>query len=71
MIFLDATRRRTHDAQTMSAAMLHVDGALQVYFRDRSRRNALTGFAEPDRCGSATFPANVGGKPRRFGRRPT
>jgi hypothetical protein len=71
MIYLDATRRRIHDAQTMTAAMFDVDGALEAYFRDCSRRNALMGFARPDRFGSATFQADVGGKPRRFGRRPT
>ena len=71
MIFLDAMRRRTHDAQTMTAAMFDVDGALRAYFRDCSRRNALKGIAELDRCGSASFQANVGGKRRRFGRRPT
>ena len=53
----------------LSAAIFDVDGVLLASPHERAWREALRGFAEPDRFTTAMYQAHVAGKPRLSGAR--
>jgi beta-phosphoglucomutase len=53
----------------LKAAIFDVDGVLLASPHERAWREALRGYAEPDRFTTAMYQANVAGKPRLSGAR--
>jgi len=53
----------------LKAAIFDVDGVLLASPHERAWREALTGFADPDRFTTAMYQAHVAGKPRLSGAR--
>src|ERR1700730_11442921 len=53
----------------LSAAIFDVDGVLLASPHERAWREALQGFADPDRFTTAIYEAHVAGKPRLVGAR--
>ena len=60
---------RSDHPQTLSAGIFDVDGVLLASPHERAWREALYGFAEPDRFTTAMYLAHVAGKPRLSGAR--
>ena len=60
---------RSDDPQTLTAAIFDVDGVLLASPHEHAWREALRGFAEPDRFTTAMYQADVAGKPRLNGAR--
>jgi HAD superfamily hydrolase (TIGR01509 family) len=56
-------------APTLRAAIFDVDGVLLASPHEQAWREALHGFADPDRFTTAMYQANVAGKPRLSGAR--
>ena len=56
-------------SRTLIAAIFDVDGVLLASPHERAWREALGGFAEPDRFTTAMYQAHVAGKPRLSGAR--
>jgi HAD superfamily hydrolase (TIGR01509 family) len=54
---------------TLKAAIFDVDGVLLASPHERAWRDALRGFADPDRFTTAIYQAHVAGKPRLSGAR--
>jgi beta-phosphoglucomutase len=50
--------------KTLTAAIFDVDGVLLASPHERAWREALQGFADPNRFTSAMYQAHVAGKPR-------
>jgi beta-phosphoglucomutase len=55
--------------KTLTAAIFDVDGVLLASPHERAWREALQGFADPNRFTSAMYQAHVAGKPRLSGAR--
>jgi beta-phosphoglucomutase len=55
--------------QALTAVIFDVDGVLLASPHERAWREALEGFAEPDRFTTAMYEAHVAGKPRLSGAR--
>ena len=55
--------------QTLTAAIFDVDGVLLASPHERAWREALRGFADPDRFTTAMYEFHVAGKPRLSGAR--
>ena len=55
--------------QTLTAAIFDVDGVLLASPHERAWREALRGFADPDRFTTAMYKSHVAGKPRLSGAR--
>src|SRR5580704_12380869 len=55
--------------QTLTTAIFDVDGVLLASPHERAWREALRGFADPDRFTSAMYESHVAGKPRLSGAR--
>ena len=55
--------------RTLSAAIFDVDGVLLASPHERAWREALGGFADPDRFTTAMYETHVAGKPRARGAR--
>ena len=55
--------------QTLTAAIFDVDGVLLASPHERAWREALRGFADPDRFTTAMYESHVAGKPRLSGAR--
>lgn len=60
---------RCHQAHALRAAIFDVDGVLLASPHERAWREALNGFADPDRFTTAMYQAHVAGKPRLSGAR--
>src|SRR5580698_10735959 len=60
---------RSYRSQILAAAIFDVDGVLLASPHERAWREALRGFAEPDRFTTAIYQADVAGKPRLSGAR--
>ena len=60
---------RSDPTQTLTAGIFDVDGVLLASPHERAWREALDGFAEPDRFTTAMYQAFVAGKPRLIGAR--
>lgn len=60
-------RRRA--GRALEAAIFDVDGVLAASPHERAWREALTGFADPDRLTTALYQAQVAGRPRLDGAR--
>src|ERR1700681_1775294 len=60
---------RSDHSQTLTAGIFDVDGVLLASPHERAWREALEGFAEPDRFTTAMYQAQVAGKPRLSGAR--
>jgi beta-phosphoglucomutase len=60
---------RSDHSQTLTAAIFDVDGVLLASPHERAWREALQGFAEPDRFTTAIYETQVAGKPRLSGAR--
>jgi beta-phosphoglucomutase len=56
-------------SRTLSAAIFDVDGVLLASPHERAWREALGGFADPDRFTTAMYETHVAGKPRASGAR--
>jgi beta-phosphoglucomutase len=65
----EPARHRSDHLQTLTAAIFDVDGVLLASPHERAWREALQGFADPDRFTSAMYQADVAGKPRLSGAR--
>jgi beta-phosphoglucomutase len=59
----------SHRSSRLSAGIFDVDGVLLASPHERAWREALTGFADPDRFTTAMYQAEVAGKPRLDGAR--
>ena len=60
---------RSDHPHTLTAGIFDVDGVLLASPHERAWREALQGFANPDRFTSAMYQAHVAGKPRLSGAR--
>jgi HAD superfamily hydrolase (TIGR01509 family) len=60
---------RSDPLRTLTAGIFDVDGVLLASPHERAWREALAGFAEPDRFTTAMYQALVAGKPRLNGAR--
>jgi beta-phosphoglucomutase len=60
---------RSDLSHTLTAAIFDVDGVLLASPHERAWREALRGFADPDRFTTAIYEAQVAGKPRLVGAR--
>ncbi len=69
MPVLDSPDHRTDQGQVLTACIFDVDGVLLASPHERAWREALQGFAEPDRFTTAMYQAHVAGKPRLSGAR--
>ena len=69
MTILQPARARSASADVLTAAIFDVDGVLLASPHERAWREALEGFAEPDRFTTAIYQADVAGKPRLAGAR--
>jgi beta-phosphoglucomutase len=69
MTILEPVRTRSARADALTAAIFDVDGVLLASPHERAWREALEGFAEPDRFTTAMYQAHVAGKPRLSGAR--
>src|ERR1039458_8048258 len=67
MTIADPARRGSDHPQTLNAGIFDVDGVLLASPHERAWREALHGFAEPDRFTTAMYLAHVAGKPRLSG----
>jgi HAD superfamily hydrolase (TIGR01509 family) len=66
---LDVTNRRTARAGPLTACIFDVDGVLLASPHEQAWREALSGFADPERFTTAMYQAQVAGKPRLEGAR--
>jgi beta-phosphoglucomutase len=69
MTISEPARHRSDHLQTLTATIFDVDGVLLASPHERAWREALQGFADPDRFTSAMYQAHVAGKPRLSGAR--
>jgi beta-phosphoglucomutase len=69
MTILEPVRTGSDRADALTAAIFDVDGVLLASPHERAWREALEGFAEPDRFTTAMYQAHVAGKPRLRGAR--
>ena len=69
MIIREPAGPRSDHTQTLRAGIFDVDGVLLASPHERAWREALDGFAEPDRFTTAMYQAFVAGKPRLIGAR--
>ena len=69
MTILEQVRTKSAPAGALTAAIFDVDGVLLASPHERAWREALEGFAEPDRFTTAMYQADVAGKPRLAGAR--
>ena len=60
----EPARRMSDYSQTLTAAIFDVDGVLLASPHERAWREALQGFADPDRFTASMYEAQVAGKPR-------
>jgi HAD superfamily hydrolase (TIGR01509 family) len=59
----------SENLQTLTAAIFDVDGVLLASPHERAWREALRGFADPDRFTTVMYESHVAGKPRLSGAR--
>jgi beta-phosphoglucomutase len=69
MTIRETAELRSEQMQTLTAAIFDVDGVLLASPHERAWREALEGFADPDRFTTAMYEAQVAGKPRLSGAR--
>jgi len=69
MTILEPVRTRSAPPGALTAAIFDVDGVLLASPHERAWREALEGFAEPNRFTTAMYQADVAGKPRLAGAR--
>jgi beta-phosphoglucomutase len=69
MTVLETAGLRSDHAHALTAAIFDVDGVLLASPHEKAWRQALNGFAEPDRFTTAMYQAHVAGKPRLSGAR--
>ena len=69
MTISEPARHGSDHLQTLTAAIFDVDGVLLASPHERAWREALQGFANPNRFTSAMYQAHVAGKPRLSGAR--
>jgi beta-phosphoglucomutase len=69
MTIRETAESRSEQMQTLTAAIFDVDGVLLASPHERAWREALKGFADPDRFTTAMYEAHVAGKPRLSGAR--
>jgi HAD superfamily hydrolase (TIGR01509 family) len=69
MTILEAARPRPDHLTVLRAGIFDVDGVLLASPHERAWREALKGFADPERFTTAMYEAHVGGKPRLDGAR--
>jgi beta-phosphoglucomutase len=69
MNICELVQPKSEYSQTLTAAIFDVDGVLLASPHERAWREALKGFADPDRFTTAIYEANVAGKPRLSGAR--
>jgi beta-phosphoglucomutase len=69
MTVLELVRPGFDQSHTLTAAIFDVDGVLLASPHERAWREALKGFADPDRFTTAIYGAHVAGKPRLVGAR--
>src|ERR1700683_2726913 len=69
MTTLELARPRSDDPKGLTAAIFDVDGVLLASPHERAWREALRGFADPDRFTTAMSEAHVARKPRPRGAR--
>jgi len=67
MTIRETAESRSEQMQTLTAAIFDVDGVLLASPHERAWREALKGFADPDRFTTAMYEAHVAGKPRLSG----
>jgi beta-phosphoglucomutase len=65
----DLSSLHAASSRTLKAAIFDVDGVLLASPHERAWREALVGFADPDRFTSALYQSVVAGKPRMSGAR--
>ena len=65
----ELVRLKFEYCRTLSAAIFDVDGVLLASPHERAWREALGGFADPDRFTTAMYETHVAGKPRASGAR--
>ncbi|MGP0090327.1 MAG: HAD family hydrolase [Xanthobacteraceae bacterium] len=65
----EPTRPRSDHPERLTAGIFDVDGVLLASPHERAWREALRGFADPDRFTTAIYEAHVAGKPRLVGAR--
>ncbi|MFZ0495170.1 MAG: HAD family phosphatase [Methylocella sp.] len=69
MTIRESPASRSDHLQMLTAAIFDVDGVLLESPHERAWREALQGFADPDRFTAAMYQAHVAGKPRLSGAR--
>jgi beta-phosphoglucomutase-like phosphatase (HAD superfamily) len=69
MIVRELPGPRPDQAGTLRACIFDVDGVLLASPHERAWREALQGFADPDRFTTSMYQAHVAGKPRLSGAR--
>jgi beta-phosphoglucomutase len=69
MTVRELVRPGSEHSHTLTAAIFDVDGVLLASPHERAWREALKGFADPDRFTTAIYEAHVAGKPRLVGAR--
>jgi beta-phosphoglucomutase len=69
MTVRDPPGTRSDQAGTLKACIFDVDGVLLASPHERAWREALEGFADPNRFTTAMYQAHVAGKPRSDGAR--
>jgi beta-phosphoglucomutase len=69
MTIREPARPRPDHPERLTAGIFDVDGVLLASPHERAWREALHGFAEPDRFTTAMYQAHVAGKPRLGGAR--
>lgn len=69
MAVREFVRARLDQSHTLTAAIFDVDGVLLASPHERAWREALKGFADPERFTTAIYEADVAGKPRLVGAR--
>ncbi|MGA9216241.1 MAG: HAD family phosphatase, partial [Methylocella sp.] len=67
MTIRESPASRSDHLQMLTAAIFDVDGVLLESPHERAWREALQGFADPDRFTAAMYQAHVAGKPRLSG----
>jgi beta-phosphoglucomutase len=65
----EPSRPQSDHPERLTAAIFDVDGVLLASPHERAWREALQGFADPDRFTTAIYEAHVAGKPRLVGAR--
>jgi HAD superfamily hydrolase (TIGR01509 family) len=69
MTIREQVRPKPDHSERLTAGIFDVDGVLLASRHERAWREALRGFADPDRFTTAMYEAHVAGKPRLSGAR--